>query len=186
MNPTPRQAPRTTLAAALLLLLLLAACGAGGGGDASGTAPAPSQPSESGPPPPSLTDVDAQPIEHRQEAIFVAFDAKEAAELLQEVPGDLDFGREALACVFLGPRQTTGWSLDLRSATLSNAELALKARENPPHGATQDRITYPADCALVNRDALPPGELAVRADDTISGELIARTQIVVPEAPTSP
>lgn len=134
----------------------------------------------------SLSALDAEPAEHREESVALAFDREGAASLLKEVPADIDFGTAAVVCVFLGPRQTTGWSLDLRTATLSGNQLEISAREDPPRGSTRQVVTYPADCGLLTRAALPAGQLLVRADDTITGEFIADTSVVVPEASNVP
>jgi hypothetical protein len=141
-------------------------------------------------PPPSATetpvltldDVDAEPREIREETVAVAFDEAEAAELVTAVPDDLDFSEHALVCVFLGPRQTTGWSLDLRTASLTGGELRIRARETAPRTETRPETTYPADCALLSRGALAAGELRVWADDTVTDEFIADTVIDVPPA----
>ena len=166
---------------ALLVAALARAC-AGGSGAARTSTPAAS----AGAVAPALEDLDVQPVEHQEESVALAFDAESAAELLQTVPADLDFAARSVVCVFLGPRQTTGWSLDLRTASLSDGVLAIRARETAPRTGTRPEVTYPADCALIDRAALPTGELTVRSDDTITGEFIAETTIDVPEAPTSP
>ena len=116
----------------------------------------------------------------------VAFDTDAAADLVTAVPADLDFSEHALVCVFLGPRLTTGWSLDLRTASLTGAELRIRARETAPRTETSEETTYPADCALLSRAALPVGELRVWADDTVTDEFIAEAVIAVPAAPSSP
>ncbi len=172
-----------TVACLVLGCLLLAACaGTGGspGGSASGSIGASQAPVL------SLTDLEAQPAEHQEESVALAFDRAAAAALLQEVPDDLDFEAHAVVCVFLGPRQTSGWSLDLRTATLTGSQVEIAARENAPRGGTRPEVTYPADCGLLTRAALPAGELVVRADDTITGEFIAQTTVTVPEAPNVP
>lgn len=157
---------------ALALAVALVAC----------TAPAPSaSPSTGDAPGLALEDVEAEPVERAEESVAMAFDAARAAELVVAVPGDLDFGERALICVYLGERPTTGWRLDLDAATLVDGELRIEARENTPRGdGGQLERTYPADCALLNRAALPVGELAVRADDTLSDELIVSATLVVP------
>ena len=130
----------------------------------------------------TLDDVDAEPREIREETVAVAFDAEAAAALVTAVPTDLDFGEHALVCVFLGPRLTTGWSLDLRTASLTGDELRIRARETAPRTETQEQTTYPADCGLLSRASLPVGELRVWADDTVTDEFIADTVIDVPPA----
>lgn len=178
-------------AATATLAVILAACSGGGLGSveptASPSALASASPSETPDAPVlSLTALDAEPVDDRDESVAVAFDRASAGALLKDVPDNLDFATHAVVCVFLGPRQTTGWSLDLRTATLTGGELEIAARENPPRGTTRPEVTYPADCGLLTRAALPPGELVVRADDTITGEFIADTSVVVPEASNVP
>jgi len=134
----------------------------------------------------SLTDIDAEPLEIREESVAVAFDRDAAAELVTAVPADVDFSEHALVCVFLGPRLTTGWSLDLRSASLTGGEVRIRARETAPRTETQPETTYPADCALLGRAALPVGELRVWADDTVTDEFIADAVIEVPAATSAP
>jgi len=139
-------------------------------------------------PPPTLQlrDVDATPAIRSEAAIGLAFDAASAASLVDPVPTAIDFGADALVCVYLGARPTTGWGLALQSASLKNGVLEIRARETRPGGGARDEITYPADCGLLSRGALPPGPLAVRADDTISEEFITDGQVTVPpdgEAP---
>jgi hypothetical protein len=163
----------TRIAIAALLAAALASCtGASPGGTAS----------PAGQPVLGLDSVDAEPVERREETVAVAFDAEAAAELVTEVPADLDFDEHALVCVFLGPRLTTGWSLDLRTASLSDGELRIRARETAPRTETRPETTYPADCGLLTRPALPPGELRVWADDTVTDEFIADAVIEVPPA----
>lgn len=168
---------RRAAAATLLVGALVAACDGG----TSSVAPSGSQR-----PVLSLADVDAEPLEIREETVAVAFDADAAAELVTEVPDDLDFGESALVCVFLGPRLTSGWSLDLRTASLSGGELRIRARETAPRTETQPGTTYPADCGLLTRAALPVGELRVWADDTVTDEFIAEATITVPPLSSVP
>ena len=47
-------------------------------------------------------------------------------------------------------------------------------------------VTYPGGCGVVNRDALPAGDLAVRADDTISDEFIVGGDVTVPVPEAAP
>jgi hypothetical protein len=161
---------------ALLLAALLAACG---------TAPSPT----SGPSVPAslaLREVAAEPVAREAAAIGLAFDATAAEELVEAVPAGLDFADTALLCVFLGERPTDGWGLDLSAAALVDGELRITARETRPRGSAEEVLTYPADCATLDRAALPVGELAVRADDTISDEFIVGGSVAVPPAPTAP
>lgn len=160
-------------ATALLVALLAASCTQG--------SPAAS-PSPSGQPVLSLEGLDAEPIERHEETVALAFDAEAAADLLTQVPPELDFDQHALVCVFLGPRLTSGWSLDLRTASLSDGELRIRARETAPRTETRPETTYPADCGLLTRAALPAGELRVWADDTVTDEFIAETVVEVPPA----
>lgn len=172
--------------AVVVAAALLAACaGPATPGQATGT-PTDSPSPDPGPPALSLDALDAAPVENRDESVALAFDREDAASLLLEVPDDLDFASQVVVCVFLGPRQTTGWSLDLRTATLRDGQLEIKARENAPRAGTRPEVTYPADCGLLTRAALPIGELAVRADDTITGEFIAGTTVVVPNVSNAP
>ena len=167
---------RATLATLCLALGVAACDGAGAPSALSPTPTATEQPVL------TLDDVDAEPREIREETVAVAFDEAEAAELVTTVPDDLDFSEHALVCVFLGPRQTTGWSLDLRTASLTGGELRIRARETAPRTETRPVTTYPADCALLSRGALAAGELRVWADDTVTDEFIADTVIDVPPA----
>lgn len=182
------RAPAPLSAVLVLAAVVLGACGGSPVPTASTPTPAASATVEpSGPPALSLSSLDAAPIDHEQEAVALAFDPAEATSLLQAVPASLDFARDVVVCVFLGPRQTTGWSLDLRSASLSGTEVDIRARENAPRtGNERPEVTYPADCAVLNRAALPIGEVMVRADDTITGEFIAGTTVEVPEASNAP
>lgn len=120
------------------------------------------------------------PVKHEEAAISIAFDAATAAELISPLPEDADFETDALLCVYLGERPTGGWGLALQSATMSSGELRILARETRPRGNVTQVLTYPGDCATVPRGALPRGELAVRADDTISDEFIVDGRIDVP------
>ena len=162
----------------MLLLCAVALLGAGCG------VPVDPSPTPTERPVLTLDEVDAEPVERRDETVAVAFDRDAAAELVTEVPSDLDFDDHALVCVFLGPRLTSGWSLDLRTASLSDGERRIRARETAPRTETRPQTTYPADCGLLSRSALPPGELRVWADDTVTDEFIADTVIEVP-APSS-
>lgn len=151
-------------------LALLTAC-AGAGTDA---------PASHAPPAPVLTRVEGTPAQVEEAAIRVAFDAAAAADLISPVPAGLDFSTDALLCVYLGERPTGGWGLALQSASLVDGELRILGRETRPRGNATQALTYPGDCASLPRAALPPGELAVRADDTISDEFIVEATIQVP------
>lgn len=177
MPPASRRAAR--LVAAAGLSVLLAAC--------HGVVSTPPSPTATGRPPLlSLDPLDAEPRERQEESIGFAFDGAEAEALLESVPDDLDLATHAVVCVFLGPRQTTGWRLDLGSVRLGDGELLVLARESPPRGTTRPEVTYPADCGILNRDALPVGRLVVRAEDTITDEFITDATIEVPEPLTAP
>ena len=67
-----------------------------------------------------------------------------------------------------------------------DGELRILARETRPRGTVNQVVTYPAGCGVVNRDALPAGDLAVRADDTISEEFIVGGDVTVPVAEAAP
>jgi len=64
--------------------------------------------------------------------------------------------------------------------------LRIQARETRPRGTVNEVVTYPGDCGVLNRDALPAGDLAVRADDTISDEFIVGGDVTVPEPESAP
>ena len=134
----------------------------------------------------TLRGVLAKPAERQEAAVAMAFDEEEAAALLLAVPSDLDFRADAVVCVYLGERPTEGWGLDLQTASLVDGELRILARETRPRGTVNQVVTYPADCGVLNRDALPPGQLAVRADDTISDEFIVAGEVTVPDAEAAP
>ena len=142
--------------------------------------------SESLPPGLTLRSIQVEPVEREQAAIAMAFDAGEAGALVVSVPDELDFGADALVCVYLGERPTSGWGLDLQTASLVNGELRILARETRPRGSIDEVATYPGDCAVVNRNALPVGDLAVRADDTISDEFIVGGDATVPATESAP
>ena len=133
----------------------------------------------------SLRDTDVEPIEFQQATLGVAFTEADARELVTD-PGGIDFGSDALICVYLGLRPTTGWSLDLRTASLTGSVLSIAARENVPRGNAAAEKSYPADCALIDRAALPPGDLTVRADDINSDEFIVDAVVEVPAGESAP
>lgn len=124
---------------------------------------------------------DAIPIARNDAAIEMAFDAAEAQRLVAEAP-PIDFATQALLCLSLGERPTGGWSVTVQSMRLDAGELQILAREVRPRAGegTTQAFTYPADCVVVDRMQLPVGELAVRADDTISDEFIVDATIEVP------
>jgi hypothetical protein len=166
---------RVTRLGLVACLVVLAACGS------VGSAPASDSPTSTATlPPPTLSAVEGSPARMDAAAIRIAFHAGEAAQLISPVPAGLDFGTDALLCVYLGERPTGGWALDLQSAALVDGELRILGRETRPRGTATQALTYPGDCASLPRAALPAGELAVRADDTISDEFIVDGQIEVP------
>ena len=167
------------LAGLLLSGLMLAACG-------TTQSTVFSSVGESAAPGLTLRAIQVEPAERQEAAIAMAFDADEAAPLVTAVPDDLDFGTDALICVYLGERPTEGWGLDLQTASLVDGELRILARETRPRGTVNQVVTHPADCGVVNRAALPPGQLAVRADDTISDEFIVAGEVTVPDAEAGP
>ena len=123
----------------------------------------------------------AQPAEREEAAISIAFDPSAAAALAQGLPTDLDWDANAVLCVYRGRRADGGWGLAIQSANLVDGELQVLARETrPAAGVDRPGPTYPADCATVDRAALPPGPLPVRADDTISDEFIVAAELEVP------
>ncbi|MGH2455018.1 MAG: protease complex subunit PrcB family protein [Candidatus Limnocylindria bacterium] len=134
----------------------------------------------------TLRDLQVEPLGRTRAGIAFAFDAAAAGELVESVPAGLDFGASALVCVYLGERPTTGWGLELLAAHLLDGELRITALERRPRANTDDVLTYPADCASLNRAALPVGELVVRADDTISDEFIVDGVVTVPPPPAAP
>jgi protease stability complex PrcB-like protein len=170
--------PRAPLALVLAPAMLLGAC----------AAPASTAgPTQAGRPGLVLQDVEVEPVERPAAAITIAFDADAAAGMVVAVPQGLDFTGQALICVYLGERPTAGWRLDLDSAALVDGELRVLARENRPRGdGGEQQLTYPADCAVLNRDALPTGELTMRAHDTIADESIVSGSVVVPAQADAP
>lgn len=92
----------------------------------------------------------------------------------------------AVAARFLGERPTTGWRLSLESATLADDALVIDGRETLPRGDSAPEKTFPGDCAQINRDGLPPGELAVQVRATNLDELVVAGQVSVPAVPSAP
>jgi hypothetical protein len=134
----------------------------------------------------TLRSVQVEPVAREQAAIAMAFDPEEAPALVTSVPDELDFSTDALVCVYLGERPTTGWGLDLQTASLVDGELHILARETRPRGTVNQVVTYPGGCGVVNRTALPAGDLTVRADDTISDEFIVGGVVTVPMVEAAP
>jgi hypothetical protein len=164
--------------AALFSVLLMAACS-----PTAPTAPA-ATPTATTKPALTLRDVVVTPVARPDAGIAAAFDAATAADLVESVPADLDLAREALICVYLGSRPSGTWTLTLQSASIVDGELRVVAREKASNGPAA--VTYPADCAVLNRDALPAGTYPVRADDTTTDEFIADGTLSVPNATTAP
>ena len=116
----------------------------------------------------------------------MAFDAEEAAALVVSVPDELDFSADALVCVYLGERA------DPRMGA-GPADSVAGGRGAAPPGARDAAARHgrpgadlPGRLRRVNRDALPVGHLAVRADDTISDEFIVGGDVTVPDAESAP
>lgn len=176
----------------LAMLLVAAVCVACGGpiassGAARPTSTGPSASATPSPTPGGVGDVpfvritDRVPVATEAAAIRMAFDAGAAASLVSEPP-PIDYATQAVLCVSLGERSTGGWSITIQSITIEGAEMRILAREGRPRPgeAVTQAFTYPSDCAVVDRTVLPVGELAVRADDTISDEFIVDAVIEVP------
>jgi hypothetical protein len=171
-------------ALALAIGVVLGACTTSPAGSAPGSlaAPSPANPSEATTR--SITVVRlplAEPAQREEATIAMAFDPSTAAELAQALPADLDWTATAVLCVYLGSRADGGWGLAIQSATLIDGELRIRARETrPAPGVDRPGPTYPADCATVDRAALPSGPLSVRADDTVTDEFIVSAELEVP------
>lgn len=123
---------------------------------------------------------DARPVRSEAAVIGIAFDEATARTLVTDPP-PLDYAAEALLCVALGERATSGWSITIQSISLDGPRMSILAREGRPRtGGPSTGPTYPVDCAAIDRSVLPAGELLVRADDTISDEFIVDATIQVP------
>lgn len=123
----------------------------------------------------------AHPAQRADATILIGFDAASAAAMVTPAP-PIDFASQALLCLHIGERSTGGWSVTIQSISLDGASMKVLAREVEPRpgtGTTQS-FTYPADCAVIDRTALPIGQLAVRADDTTSDEFIVDAVVQVP------
>src|SRR5512134_2668045 len=89
---------RWRVATTLVMSVLLGACSTGespgapdaGSADPSGTDAGSASAAASARPVVSLTDVDAEPVETREETVAVAFDRDSADELVRRVPDDVD------------------------------------------------------------------------------------------------
>jgi hypothetical protein len=123
---------------------------------------------------------DAEPAERDDAAIEAAFDPQSAA-FAAALPDDLDWASNGIICVFLGRREDGGWALAIQGASLVDGELQVRARETRPVGGV-DRPgpSFAADCATIDRHALPVGTLPARADDTVTDEFIVAGELVVP------
>lgn len=123
----------------------------------------------------------AEPGEREEAGIAFAFDPSTADDLAKSLPADLDWDAGAVVCVYLGRRAEGGWGLAIQSANLVDGELRILARETrPAAGVDRPGPTHPADCATIDRAALPVGALSVRADDTVSDEFIVSGEVDVP------
>lgn len=123
----------------------------------------------------------AEPAEREEAAIAFAFDPSAGGQLAHSLPTDLDWDANSVVCIYLGRRAEGGWGLAIQSANLVGGELRILARETrPAAGVDRPGPTYPADCATIDRAALPVGPLAVRADDTVSDEFIVSAEVEVP------
>ncbi|HEV7199891.1 MAG TPA: protease complex subunit PrcB family protein [Candidatus Limnocylindria bacterium] len=124
---------------------------------------------------------DAMPAERAEAAIEAAFDPGSAAALATDLPGDLDWASSGVICVFLGRREDGGWSLAIQGASLVDGELQVRARETrPAPGVDRPGPSFAADCATIDRPALPVGTLPARADDTVTDEFIVAGDLEVP------
>jgi hypothetical protein len=173
---------RTLLAAALLVL---AGCSA-----SPSSSPATSR-SSSGPPSAAAGAggigfemiEDATPAPRDEASVEAAFDAASAADLLDSVPA-LDFDSQAVLCLYLGERTGT-WGFSVSGLTIEDGELHIASAERRPRGG-DTAATHPAQCLAVDRGALPAGDLAVTADDTVSDEFIVGGTIKVPAVGSAP
>lgn len=157
-----------------------------GSGDANATSPTTTASADPGSHPPSGSVTvarlpGAQPVEREAAAILAAFDPESANVLATALPSDLDWSTTGVICVYLGRRTDGGWGLAIQGASLVDGELQVRARETRPvAGVDQPGTTFPADCATIDRLALPTGTLPARADDTVSDEFIVAGDLVVP------
>ena len=123
----------------------------------------------------------AQPVDRPDAGLDAAFDPVAAGALASGLPTDLDWASTGVLCVYLGQRAEGGWGLAIQSASLVDGEIRILARETRPvPGVTRPGPEFPADCATIDRRALPVGILPARADDTISDEFIVDGVIEVP------
>jgi hypothetical protein len=121
------------------------------------------------------------PAERAEAAIEAAFDPEAAAALATDLPEDLDWASTGVICVSLGRREDGGWSLAIQGASLVDGELQVRARETrPAPGVDRPGPSFAADCATIDRTALPVGALPARADDTVTDEFIVAGDLEVP------
>jgi hypothetical protein len=131
--------------------------------------------------------VDVQVADRVAAAIEIAFDAASAADLVAPLRADIDFASEAILCLFIGQRDTGGWSVAVQTIRIVNGRLEITARETEPRGgAGTGPATYPADCVLIDRLVLPVGPLPVTSTDTTSDEFIVDGVIDVPAPSGAP
>ena len=169
----------------LTCALLLSACGA----PASPTASASVSPSGPvGSVSVNLTRLVGVEIADRTAAaIEIAFDAAAAAGLIAPLPAETDFATQAVLCLFIGERDTGGWAVAVQSIRIVEGRMEITARETEPRGGTgTGGATYPADCVLIDRSALPVGQLPVTSTDTTSDEFIVDGVIDVPAPSGAP
>lgn len=126
---------------------------------------------------------DSTPATRDEASVEAAFDAASAADLLDPVPA-LDFDSQAVLCLYLGERTGT-WGFSVSGLTIEDGELHIASAERRPRGG-DTATTHPAQCLAVDRGALPAGDLAVTADDTVSDEFIVGGTIKVPPAGSAP
>ena len=120
-------------------------------------------------------------------AIEIAFDAASAAELVAPLPANADFAAQAVLCLFIGQRDTGGWSVAVQSIRIVEGRLEITARETEPRGgAGTGPATYPADCVQIDRSVLPVGTLPMTSTDMTSDEFIVDGVIDVPAPSGAP
>ncbi len=131
--------------------------------------------------------VDVQIVDRGAAAIEIAFDAEAAAEFVAPLPADADFAAQAVLCLFIGLRDSGGWSVAVQSIRLVDGRMEITARETEPRGGTATGgPTYPADCVQIDRSVLPVGLLPVTSTDTTSDEFIVDGVIEVPTPTGAP
>ena len=126
---------------------------------------------------------DATPARRDEASVEAAFDSASAAGLLDPVPA-LDFDGQVVLCLYLGERTGT-WGFSVSGLTIEDGELHIASAERRPR-AGDTAATHPTQCLAVDRGALPAGDLAVTADDTVSDEFIVGGTIKVPPAGSTP